>query len=210
MQETGFLCNTHDVPTSWSNHSFTHTESIDAEVVAGAHVACSSISALCCLIVLIVSAKIPTLRKYPANMLMWKTGCDLLASLVIVGINGSLLTMRAADPSTSSSSIDVAHGAELCEGGFLAGVTGFCLLASPGWFFCLAYNLNRSLHDPFTKPQSRMTKYHLWVWSTSLIVGLSVGALHEYRPNLHLCFTCHGLSPVMNWLLLYGWFLSYW
>ena len=63
----------------------------------------------------------------------------------------------------------------------LARQLGFCLLASPGWFFALAYNLNRSLHDPFTKPQSRIVKFHLFVWSTSLAVGICVGLFHEYR-----------------------------
>ena len=74
----------------------------------------------------------------------------------------------------------------------------------------LAYNLNRSLHDPFTKPQSRMPKFHLWVWTTSLGAGIGVGTLHEYRPNLHMCFTCHGVPPILHWALLFGWFLAYW
>ena len=149
----------------WAN--LTSTE--DDRAVAAAHVACSAVSAVCCIFVLLTSVRFRSLRKFPANMLLWKTACDLVTSLVVVGINAALLVVDAPLPVVGSS---------LCADGVLAGITGFCLLASPGWFVSLAYNLNRSLHDPFTRPQSRMGKYHLWVWSTSLAVGLASGSLH--------------------------------
>jgi hypothetical protein len=113
------------------------------------------------------------LRKFPANMLIWKTLCDLVTSVALVIINIALVSM--------GPEMQLVHGSRLCSNGVLAGIIGFCLLASPGWFFALAYNLNRSLHDPFTKPQSRMGKFHLWVWSTSGVIGLLTGMFHEYR-----------------------------
>mmetsp|Transcript_71793 Transcript_71793/g.215811 ORF Transcript_71793/g.215811 Transcript_71793/m.215811 type:complete len:739 (+) Transcript_71793:414-2630(+) len=84
-------------------------------------------------------------------------------------------------------------------------------LATLGGRFCaLAVNLNRSLHDPFTKPQSRMKTFHAWIWGTSFAVGISVGVLHEFRPNLHLCWSCHGIAGVYSWVLLFGWLIVYW
>lgn len=110
-------------------------------------------------------------------MLLWKTGCDLAASTIILAMNVSQIINGVED--------HLLHGAAMCANGLLAGLTGFFLLASPAWFFALAYNLNRSLHDPFTKPQSRMGKFHAAIWSTSLLIGLTIGMFHEYRPNLH-------------------------
>lgn len=188
--------------TNWDNYTFTREASDEAEAVATAHVVFSSISAVCCLLVLGVSFRWPSFRKFPANMLLWKTACDLVTSLILVSINSTLLSFGTPD--------HLATGQRLCSNGLLAGLTGVCLLASPSWFFALAYNLNRSLHDPFTRPLSRMPRLHLWVWSTSLAVGISIGFLHEYRPNLHMCWSCHGLPPLFNWLLLFGWILIYW
>ena len=171
------------------------------ELVAFWHVAFSSISVASCLTVLVVSLRVPVLRKFPANMLLWKTACDSLLSLIIVIMNATLL----------AGGVDrhMEHGAALCRNGWLAGVTGLLLLASPGWFFALAYNLNRSLHDPFTRPQSRIGKFHAGVWTTSGVVGVVVALLHEYRPNEHLCWSCHGLDRAFNWFLLLGWIVVY-
>jgi hypothetical protein len=55
-----------------------------------------------------------------------------------------------------------------------------------------------------------MLKFHLWVWSTSTLVGTSIGALHEYRPNLHMCWSCYGLPVLLNWMLFFAWLLVYW
>ena len=192
------LCHPYDT----ANFTATVEDAHEEVVIATVHVVSSIISALCCTVVLIVSMRVPSLRRFPANMLLWKTACDLITSIVLASMNIALLVEGPQNA--------VVRGADMCANGLLAGLTGFCLLASPGWFFALAYNLNRSLHDPFTKPQSRMGKFHMWVWSTSLAAGLSAGGLHEYRPNLHMCYTCHGVPEVVNWLLLFGWLVAYW
>ena len=215
--------------------SLSPADAVDEEMVSLVHVVCSSVSALCCVIVLGLAMSFPALRRFPANMLLWKTLCDLVTSCIVVGINASLLSRPSANI--------VENGEHLCSGGVLAGVvrhprttlrvpsarvapcglppslgactcayvqTGFCLLASPGWFFALAYNLNRSLHDPFTKPQSRLKKFHLGVWLSSLVVGIAVGSLHAYRANLHMCWSSDAAPAFVNWLLLFGWVLCYW
>lgn len=164
-------------PSQWDGYKSTTLTAEEDRSVAIAHIVCSTISAICCIAILYASMRMRTLRRFPANMLLWKTLCDLGTSIILIAINASLLA--------HGDDAYLSHGASLCANGVLAGLTGFFLLASPGWFFALAYNLNRSLHDPFTKPQSRMTKFHLCVWSTSACIGLSIGVLHEYRPNLH-------------------------
>ena len=60
-----------------------------------------------------------------------------------------------------------------------------------------------------------MGRFHAWVWSTSIAVGLTVGSMGDYRPNLHMCFTCHIVEPAVSdvladWLLLFAWVLGYW
>ena len=105
--------------------------------VATAHVVFSSISIACCVVLLLTAAAIEPLRRFPKPMLLWKTACDLLTGLIIVIINGLLLSASDDDY--------LDRGQAICRGGALAGIVGFSLLASPGWFFALAFNLNRSL-----------------------------------------------------------------
>ena len=170
------------------------TDTTDA--LSRAHVFASSVSALSCIVVLVVSTKFRQLSAFPNNMLLWKTACDLLTALCVVGMNGALI---GGEP-----------GPAICQDGVLAGVIGFSMLASPGWFFALAYNLNRSLHDPFTRPRSRMMKLHVWVWGSSLAGGIGVGVLGEFRPKLHVCYVCQGAPAAVIWLLYLAWVLVYW
>ena len=67
----------------------------DSEAVALAHVACSTISVVCCAFVLLVSNRVDELRRFPNNMLLWKTACDLVTSGCIVAINGAILANAA-------------------------------------------------------------------------------------------------------------------
>ena len=99
--------------TQWDNVT---ADGIPAEsrTVSEAHVAFSMVSAICCLFVIVASLKYPTLRKFPANMLLWKTVCDLITSCIIVGINIAMLSMGPDE--------DYTHGSELCANGVLAGL----------------------------------------------------------------------------------------
>ena len=54
----------------------------EVQTVAVSHVVGSTISIICCLVVLLLTSKFPTTRRFPSNMLLWKTGCDLAASLI--------------------------------------------------------------------------------------------------------------------------------
>ena len=60
----------------------------------------------------------------------------------------------------------------------------------------------RPPHGPKTPTKCRALR--------SLTVGVSVGVLHEYRPNLHMCWSCHGINGAFSWVLLFGWLVSYW
>ena len=111
--------------SGWNGYDPDEISSHDTETVAAVHIVASSVSVLCCLVVLGVSAAFDKLRHFPNNMLLWKTGCDLLTSMCMVGINVALLTL----PQTNIMD----RGARICENGVLAGLVGFSLLASPGW-----------------------------------------------------------------------------
>ena len=52
----------------------------------------ASASASRTLVVLALSITLEPLRRFPNNMLMWKTLCNLVTSSMIVGINAKLLT----------------------------------------------------------------------------------------------------------------------
>ena len=99
--------------TQWDNVT---ADGVDAQdkLVSTVHVVCSMLSAICCLCVLVVSMRYPALRKFPANMLLWKTACDLLTSGIIVGLNIALLSM--------GEDYDYTHGSALCANGVLAGL----------------------------------------------------------------------------------------
>ena len=106
---------------TWQNYTLSPAGAAEARLVSITHVSCSSISALCCGIVLLVSARFPSLRRFPANMLLWKTACDLVTSLVLMGINAARL----------QEDDNLEFGARLCADGALAGVTGFLSAIEP-------------------------------------------------------------------------------
>jgi hypothetical protein len=200
----------------------------DSEAVALAHVACSTISVVCCAFVLLVSNRVDELRRFPNNMLLWKTACDLVTSGCIVAINGAILANAALTrQGANGTRTSVEVGAEVCNFGIVSFFFAASLLASPGWFFAITFNLNRSIHDPFTRPQarlrnsaqfsarfganslrsphlppgrsqSRMKKLHLWVWGTAAVAGVVAAALNEYRPNHHLCYVCAEFAPSLS------------
>ena len=129
----------------------------DSEAVALAHVACSTISVVCCAFVLLVSNRVDELRRFPNNMLLWKTACDLVTSGCIVAINGAILANAALTRQGANGTRTLVEvGAEVCNFGIVSFFFAASLLASPGWFFAITFNLNRSIHDPFTRPQARL------------------------------------------------------
>ena len=181
----------------------------DSEAVALAHVACSTISVVCCAFVLLVSNRVDELRRFPNNMLLWKTACDLVTSGCIVAINGAILANAALTrQGANGTRTSVEVGAEVCNFGIVSFFFAASLLASPGWFFAITFNLNRSIHDPFTRPQTRMKKLHLWVWGTAAVAGVVAAALNEYRPNHHLCYVCAEFAPSLSYVLYFGWTIT--
>ena len=74
-----------------ANFTLWEEDLVDGDSVAIAHVVLSSISAFCCLLVLGLSMRFEPLRRFPNNMLLWKTGCDFVTSSFLIGINSALL-----------------------------------------------------------------------------------------------------------------------
>lgn len=160
---------------------------MDGDTVGVAHLICSSLSAACCMVVLLLSSQIEPLRRFPNNMLMWKTACDLVTSCCLVGMNAAMY----------GNGDDQKAGHDLCKTGgagqfsLLAFLISASAIASPGWFGCLAFNLNRSLHDPFTRraettkictrlqPRTRtLTPYPMWSLRPLLCARTSI--LHRH------------------------------
>ena len=103
-------------PTQHLNYSVCEAEVYDfnddtQNLVSLVHIICSALSALCCLAVLIASRMNEQLRMFPKSMLLWKTFCDLLTALCVIGINGVLYNRTTC-------------GHNVCKGGVLdAGLT---------------------------------------------------------------------------------------
>ena len=89
----------------------------EADLVSVVHIVLSLISAICCLAVLATSLRVRALRKFPANMLLWKTFCDLVTSALVVGINTAMLSMEGDH---------LANGAKICSDGIVAGIVRAC------------------------------------------------------------------------------------
>ena len=204
------------MPIQWdrcgTNYTMWDNGLADGSTVAYTHLVCSGISAACCLVVLGLSACLEPVRRFPKNMLLWKTACDLVASANLIGLNAALVARGEDYRITGHEICAVSLAGHYSLSAF---VTGASAIASPGWFLCIAVNLNRSLHDPFTRPRSRMANFHLWVWSSSIAVGVAVSSMGDYRPNLHTCFVCHVPLPsfadsLTDWTLLFAWVVAYW
>ena len=126
----------------------------DSEAVALAHVACSTISVVCCAFVLLVSNRVDELRRFPNNMLLWKTACDLVTSGCIVAINGAILANAALTrQGANGTRTSVEVGAEVCNFGIVfeseyLGTSGRETLAyvvcAAGFFYVPVLHINNA------------------------------------------------------------------
>jgi 1-phosphatidylinositol-4-phosphate 5-kinase len=159
----------------------------------------SSLSCICCLIIIVASLTQPVLRRFPAPLIIFRAFCDLLfsAQFIVFTLLSSLLT-------SSDSSVPAA-----CQwNSFLA---QFAQAGSLGWFFVFSLNFYLSIADPFQRPESRMKKYHVYVWSVALATASVAASRAAYRPSLRICWTAteSGVN-YLNWIVFFLWVIAYW
>ena len=65
--------------------------------------------------------------------------------------------------------MDAAHPGCACNHGVLSFMLQAGVVGSVCFFCALAHNFFRSVADPFTRPRSRLAKYHLVVWPMALM-----------------------------------------
>lgn len=95
-------------------------------------------------------AAFPRLRKHPAPLLFWMSACDFAFAL-------SFLVEYFVD-------------ASLCA--VLSPVTQISVFASEMFFAMHAVDLYYAATHPFTMDSLNMRKYHVFVWSASLLTGV--------------------------------------
>ena len=143
----------------------------------------SSLSALLlCLYLSTYAIASTRMWRYPLSLAFWIYVCDLLVAIQFVLVSSAALRYTHSYenerwPITSSAGClcDLTGGRHpgcLCQGGVLAFMLQAGLIGSTAFYACLSHNLFRSVADPFTRPSSRLSTYHVIAWSATL--GLSV------------------------------------
>ena len=125
-----------------------------------------------------------TMWRYPLSLAFWIYVCDCCVSLQFTILSA---TQLATPTSTSGATVLSSRPGCLCELGRLfgqyfpgcecdGGVLSFLvqggMAGSVAFYFALAHNFYASVRDPFTRPKSRLAKYHFVCWAFVLLVSV--------------------------------------
>jgi len=133
----------------------------------------SCISILACILVIAYYFYSPSFRRFPANIVFWRTVVDMGLNLSFVILHLRMITM--------------ANEKKACK--FMEGaMTQFFLLSSLIWYAVLSFNFYVSITNPFRKPQRKIGLYHICIWVTSFFTSLVAGSQATYRHDLQVCW----------------------
>ena len=108
-----------------------------------------------CVTVLITFLSIPTWRKHPNPILVYRSLCDICLAIILVTTE----LYECASPGCNRI-----MSVPMCL--TTAGVTQFFLWASESWFLVMAIDMVYSFESPFTDYRRNMRRYHVYVWCT--------------------------------------------
>ena len=147
----------------------------------------ASLSLACLLALFYISRK---KNRFPTSMLLHKAAADSLVCIIIIATNSALALAQSHDRTREQL---IKNGIQLCQktGALFPFLMGAAVAMAIFWCAALAYNLNRSIHDPFTRPTSRMLKFHGFAWTFAIIFGV-VAAIDSpsYNISLDMCWSC--------------------
>ena len=120
--------------------------------------------------------------RYPLNLAFWIYVCDLLVAIqfMIVASNAiSYVDHYQPDElfpigTNPDCLCDFSpyHPACSCRDGYLSFLVQAGLVGGVLFYCSLAHNLYRSVDDPFTRPSSRLHRYHLVNWTIVLLLAI--------------------------------------
>lgn len=121
------------------------TADLDLKLFGNTHaylwIGVSSASVFFCVIVVCYYLGNSTFRRFPNNLVFWRTIVDMLIAISFI----VLQTRR----------MNLVNEKEACTP-FLAAITQFSLIASACWYAVLGFNFYVSISNPFRKPQSKL------------------------------------------------------
>ena len=165
---------------------------LTGDVLASVYLGTSALSFLSSLVVVYLFLAYPELQRFPSNIVFLRSLVDLIFS----------------GQTVFTSMAQLATGGERVCNAFFAFLTQFCLLSSLNWYFVLTVNFYVSISNPFRRPQSNMTVYHVLAWGTAFFTGIATSSNYDYRPDLQLCWNAKndgtGIN-IFNWLGYYVW-----
>ncbi|KAL1526560.1 hypothetical protein AB1Y20_015268 [Prymnesium parvum] len=156
----------------------------DASLQAHVQLALALTSVIACCAFLACYALLPErMWVYPLNLAFWIYVCDLLVAVqfLVVSAEAVVYTRQfAARPQlfpigTNPDCLcefSPHHPGCACRNGFLSFVMQVGLIGGVLFYCSLAHNLYRSVDDPFTRPSSRLPRYHLLNWTIVLLLAL--------------------------------------
>ena len=196
----------------------------------------SVISLLSCIGFMLCYMLLPgRMWKYPLNLAFWIYACDLLVALQFAILSATALsysssfhrntTMLEFDQyypvATSPACLcdfDSGHPGCACRGGVLSFMLQVGLIGGILFTCSLTHNLYRSVDDPFTRPSSRLPRYHVVNWclvllfSVPFLIPPSHDANHPnemsgygYQSAYQMCWSPvrYGPSLVNNFQMLF-------
>jgi len=126
-------------------------------------------------------------RRFPSNLVFWRTTMDCMFALQFIWLNGWQL--------------QGAHGDMACNA-TISFLTQFSLMASLCWYVLMAVNFYFSISDPFSRPAAKTRIYHVLSWSAASISAFVAALLSGYRPDFKLCWIRNTLGVNLgNWVL---------
>lgn len=150
-----------------------------------------SIVSMCFSSFVVVSfLKFKELRVYPSSLVALQSVCDYFVSLILV--------------------ISYAYDDVMCHCTAFASLLQFALFASMTWFLVMAYDLVRTLRNPFGSLAGNMPVYHAIVWSLSALTSiiLALAFKSEFREDMGVCYLARTEYAEQinfgNWLLFFG------
>ena len=139
------------------------------------YVVVSSISLAACLFLVFTYIRYKPLQKFPSNIILWRTICDMGVSAATMITNWPSSTVYVCNES-------------------VAFLTQGALIGSTCWYACLGFSLYKSVSNPFVRTESYNTKFHAFTWLLVLITGSVVANNVEFRPELRMCWTTNAVG----------------
>lgn len=165
---------------------------VNSDVLSILFLIFSIASALGCSTLIYYYIKYPILRRFPSNLVFWRTVVDLIFALQFIWLNGW--------------AVHTIVGEAACNGS-VAFITQFSIMASLDWYMVMAVNFYFSIENPFVRPQSRTKIYHIVSWGWAFVTAVFASFLFGYRDDFHLCWIKKVSTGINygNWVAYFIW-----